>query len=84
METIIVPAMTDALEKVNTFVRDRLHSFQCPVKIQRQVELAVEEIFVTKIYPKVVPLDSEPYKMSINIAFVYGPSGEELEFFKEL
>ena len=46
METIIVPAMTDALDKVNTFVRDKLRSVQCPVKIQMQVELAVEEIFV--------------------------------------
>ena len=34
------------------------------------------------IAPKVVPLDSKPEKMSINIAFVKGPNGEELEFFK--
>ncbi len=33
-------------------------------------------------YPKTVPLDSEPEKMSIHIAFVKGPDGEELEFFK--
>ncbi len=32
--------------------------------------------------PKVVPLDSKPQRMSINIAFVKGPNGEELEFFK--
>ena len=38
----------------------------------------------TKIAPKVVPLDSTPEKVSINIAFVYGPDGEEIEFFKEL
>jgi catechol 2,3-dioxygenase-like lactoylglutathione lyase family enzyme len=47
-------------------------------------DIAVKAGGVPKIYPKVVPLNSEPYKMSINIAFVYGPSGEELEFFKEL
>lgn len=35
-------------------------------------------------YPKVVPLESEPEKMSINIAFVKGPDGEELEFFKKI
>lgn len=46
METIIVPAVTDALVEVNTFIRDKLRSVQCPVKIQMQVELAVEEIFV--------------------------------------
>lgn len=33
-------------------------------------------------YPKTVPLDSVPEKMTINIAFVKGPDGEELEFFK--
>ena len=32
--------------------------------------------------PKVVPLNSRPEKMAINIAFVKGPDGEELEFFK--
>ena len=34
--------------------------------------------------PKTVPLDSKPEKISINIAFVKGPDGEELEFFKEV
>ena len=36
------------------------------------------------IAPKVVPLDSRPEKISINIAFVKGPDGEELEFFRQL
>ncbi len=34
--------------------------------------------------PKVIPLDSSPEKISINIAFVIGPDGEEVEFFKEV
>jgi glyoxylase I family protein len=34
--------------------------------------------------PVVVQLDSEPRKGAINCAFVAGPDGEELEFFKEL
>lgn len=38
----------------------------------------------SKIAPKVVPLDSTPEKVSINIAFVFGPDGEEIEFFKEI
>lgn len=37
-----------------------------------------------KIAPKVVPLDSTPRKATFNCAFVYGPDGEELEFFREL
>ena len=36
------------------------------------------------IAPKIVPLDSTPEKISINIAFVKGPDGEQLEFFKEV
>ena len=35
-----------------------------------------------KMEPKVVPLDSAPVKLTLNCAFVYGPSGEELEFFR--
>lgn len=34
--------------------------------------------------PKVVPLNSAPVKLTLNCAFVYGPSGEELEFFRIL
>ncbi len=37
-----------------------------------------------KIYPKIAELDSSPVKLTLNCAFVYGPSGEELEFFKIL
>ncbi len=35
-----------------------------------------------KSAPKVVPLQSAPVKLTLNCAFVYGPSGEELEFFR--
>lgn len=34
------------------------------------------------IEPKIVPLDSQPEKLTIKIAFVKGFDGEELEFFK--
>ncbi len=37
-----------------------------------------------KTAPKTVSLDSTPEKVSINIAFVYGPDGEEIEFFREI
>ncbi len=37
-----------------------------------------------KVLPKTVALESHPEKVSINIAFVYGPDGEELEFFREV
>jgi hypothetical protein len=34
--------------------------------------------------PKVIPLKAEPADISINIAFVVGPDGEEVEFFREV
>lgn len=35
-----------------------------------------------KSEPKVVPLNSAPVKLTLNCGFVYGPSNEELEFFR--
>ncbi len=47
-------------------------------------ETALKAGFEQLTPPKTVPLNSKPQKMSINIAFVKGPDGEELEFFKTL
>lgn len=45
-------------------------------------ETALKAGAKVKSEPKVVPLDSKPVKLTLNCAFVYGPGGEELEFFK--
>ena len=45
---------------------------------------AREAGFDEHIAPKVVPLASSPEAISINIAFVVGPDGEQVEFFKEI
>ena len=37
-----------------------------------------------KSEPRTVPLDSKPHPMTLRCAFVFGPSGEELEFFSIL
>ena len=37
-----------------------------------------------KSEPRVVPLDSKPVKLTLNCGFVYGPGGEEVEFFRVL
>lgn len=34
--------------------------------------------------PKTVPLDAKPLPIGIRIAFVKGPDGEEIEFFKQV
>ncbi len=46
-----------------------------------ETALAAGAVSVTA--PKSVPLDSKPEKMTIRVAFVAGPDGEELEFFKK-
>ena len=52
--------------------------------VEQAYAVALAAGFAPKIAPKVVPLDSKPEKMSINIAFVLGNDGEEVEFFKDV
>ena len=52
--------------------------------VQAIYEKALAVGFTSKSAPKVVDLPSAPYSASIQIAFVYGPDGEEVEFFREL
>lgn len=37
-----------------------------------------------KTAPKIAPLNSKPVRLTLNCAFVYGPGGEEVEFFRVL
>jgi serine/threonine-protein kinase RsbW len=46
MKTLRVPAEVAQLETVNRFIGEELEQYGCSMKIQMQVELAVEEIFV--------------------------------------
>lgn len=52
--------------------------------VDEAYEIALKAGFKPHIAPKVVPLDSSPEKLSINIAFVIGPDNEQVEFFKEV
>ena len=49
---------------------------------QMHYEAALKAGAKPKTAPKVVPLNSAPVKLTLNCGFVYGPSGEELEFFR--
>ena len=55
----------------------------CVDDVEQAYAVALEAGFMPKIAPKVVPLDSKPEKITIEVAFVKGPDGEELEFFRE-
>lgn len=46
-------------------------------------DLAISAGATVKMAPKVVPVASEPKRITINCAFVFGLNGEVLEFFKE-
>ena len=52
--------------------------------VEAAYEKALEAGFISKSAPRVVPLASRPYTATIQIAFVYGPDGEIVEFFREL
>ena len=46
MKSIIVPAVTEQLETVQTFVEEELGTRDCSPKVLIQINIAVEEIFV--------------------------------------
>ena len=52
--------------------------------VEAAYETALAAGFRCKSAPLVIPLPSEPYRTSIHIAFVFGPDGEEVEFFREV
>ena len=58
MKEITIEAITDNLDDVIAFVSGELENFGCSVKLQMQIELSVEEIFVNiahYAYKKISP-----------------------------
>ena len=60
------------------------HFALCVDDVDAAYERAVAAGFEPHVLPKAVPLASSPEKITINVAFVKGPDGEQLEFFREL
>lgn len=52
--------------------------------VEAAYKVALEAGFESASAPNIVPINSTPNKMNLNVAFVKGPDGEELEFFKEI
>ena len=46
MKSLTVPARTEYIDKINDFVGQELEAYDCSAKVQMQIELAIEEIFV--------------------------------------
>ena len=40
--------------------------------------------FTSRMEPTILPLATKPEPTPVHIAFVYGPDGEQIEFFKEV
>ena len=59
MESITVPAKIESLDEVNAFVCRRLETRDCSEKIQYQLRLAIEEIFVNIASYAYHPKDGE-------------------------
>lgn len=60
------------------------HFALCVDDVDAAYERALAAGFVPHVLPKTVPLESSPDKITINVAFVKGPDGEQLEFFREV
>ena len=46
MKSLTVPAKTECIDEIKDFVGQELEAYDCPMKVQMQIELAIEEIFV--------------------------------------
>lgn len=78
MKELFIEALTDNLDSVLAFVDEQLEATECSMKIQMQIELAVEEIFVNianyaydpETGPATVRVDVAPDGTVVTITFV--------------
>ena len=74
----MIEALTDNLDSVMEFVDGELEEAECPMKIQMQIDLAVEEIFVNianyaynpETGPATVRVEVDPDKTAVRITFI--------------
>ncbi len=59
MKTLTVPARTDQLEVVQEFIQQELENQECPMKVQMQIAIAVEEIFVNIAHYAYKPVEGD-------------------------
>ncbi len=78
MKILEIDALTGNLPKVLAFVDEQLESAGCPMKIQMQIDLAVEEVFVnianyaytTETGKATVRVEILPDPPSVDITFI--------------
>ena len=65
------------------YVKGKWNHFAVGVEnVDEAYQIALDAGFQPLIAPKFAPLNSTPEKITLNVAFVTGPDGEELEFFR--
>ena len=78
MKELDIEALVDNLDKVMEFVDAELEDANCPMKIQMQIDLAVEEIFVNianyaydpETGPATVRVEVDPDGSAVRITFI--------------
>ena len=59
MKSLTVPAKSDQLDEITAFVGEELEQYDCPMNVQLQIELAIEEIFVNIASYSYHPVEGE-------------------------
>ena len=90
MKELDIKALTENLDTVLAFVDEQLEAADCPMKIQMQIDLAVEEIFVNIAHyaykpetgPATVRVEVKPDASAVMITFIdhgvpYDPLAKE-------
>lgn len=80
MREITVDASVENIEKVTAFVNEQLEELGCPMKVQMQIEIAIDELFGNiahyAYYPKVgkatVLVEVEKDPLAVIITFMDG------------
>ena len=68
--TLVVPAETGELARVNEFIHAELDRRLCPLRVQNQLDIAVEELFVNVCHYAYV--DAEPdISRQVRISYTY-------------
>ena len=78
MKELDIEALVDNLDAVLAFVDEQLEKADCPLKIQMQIDLAVEEIFVNianyayqpETGPAIVRVEVRPDASAVSITFI--------------
>lgn len=77
MKELELEALTENLPKVLAFVDEQLSSADCPMKVQMQIDIAVEEIFVNIAH---YAYSTEKGKATVRIEILPDPPAVDITF----